>query len=384
MKRLIFWLLLLALGGTAAWWWTRPQPVSVEVHAVARGLVEDTLANTRAGEVESCQRARMAPIMGGRIDSIEVREGDRVAAGQVLMRLWRGDLDAQRATQAAHVATARSRVAEACTQADNARRDADRQATLAGRGFVSSAAVDRARTDARARQAGCAAARTELNAAQAVLDANRVDRARLEITAPFAGTVASISGELGEIATPSPPGVATPPSIDLIDDSCLYVTAPMDEIDAPKIKPGLPARITIEAMPDTVFAGTVRRVAPYITALEKQARTVAIDVDFDDAAAARGLLVGYSTDVEIVLASHADVLRIQASVLRGGNEVLVLGADGVLAARKVETGLRNWEFVEITGGLEAGEQVVSSPARDDIVAGAQAVVAPAKSGSGAK
>ena len=137
-------------------------------------------------------------------------------------------------------------------------------------------------------------------------------------------------------------------------------------------------------MPDTVFAGTVRRVAPYITALEKQARTVAIDVDFDDAAAARGLLVGYSTDVEIVLASHADVLRIPASVLRGGNEVLVLGADGVLAARKVETGLRNWEFVEITGGLEAGEQVVSSPARDDIVAGAQAVVAPAKSGSGAK
>ena len=53
-------LLKAALGGTAAWWWTRPQPVSVEVHAVARGLVEDTLANTRAGEVESCQRARMA------------------------------------------------------------------------------------------------------------------------------------------------------------------------------------------------------------------------------------------------------------------------------------------------------------------------------------
>ena len=62
-------------------------------------------------------------------------------------------------------------------------------------------------------------------------------RAELSTTylrAPFAGIVAEVTGEIGEFTTPSPPGIPTPPAVDLIDDTCLYVTAPMDEIDAPK------------------------------------------------------------------------------------------------------------------------------------------------------
>ena len=57
--------------------------------------------------------------------------------------------------------------------------------------------------------------------------------------------IAKITGELGEYSTPSPPGVPTPPAIDLIDDSCLYVKAPMDEIDAPKIHSGQAVRISL-------------------------------------------------------------------------------------------------------------------------------------------
>lgn len=53
---------------------------------------------------------------------------------------------------------------------------------------------------------------------------------RITLTAPFAGIVARVTGEIGEIGeytTPSPPGIPTPPAVDLIDDSCLYVSAPM-------------------------------------------------------------------------------------------------------------------------------------------------------------
>lgn len=368
-------LVIVALAG-AGWWLTRPKPIEVVVHEVARGTVESTLANTRAGQVDACQRTKLATIVGGRIDTLTVKEGDRVQAGQVLMRLWHGDLDARQAVQRAQLATASQRVHEACSVAANAAREAERQAALVQRGFVSASVEEKARTEARARQAACLTARADVATAQAQVAATDTDRERLVLVAPFAGTVARITGELGEIATPSPPGVPTPPAIDLIDDSCLYVTAPMDEIDAPKIQPGAPVRITLEAMPDKVFEGRVKRVAPYITAVERQARTVDVDIDFVRPDEARGMLVGYSADVEIVLATRADVLRIPTGALREGKRVL-LEQDGVLVERTVGTGVANWEYTEIIDGLAGGERIVTSLEREGVRAGAKVRIQPA-------
>ena len=372
-RRLIPFVIVLALLGAAGWWFTRPKPVAVVVHEVGRGLVEATLSNTRAGEIEACQRTKMATIVGGRIDYLGVKEGDRVEAGQVLMRLWHGDLDARLAVNQAQLATARQRVQEACTVADNAEREAARQAQLVRRGFVSASAEEKARTEARARRAACDTARADVATAQAQLTATETERQRLVLIAPFAGTVAKISGELGEISIPSPPGVPTPPAIDLIDDSCLYVKAPMDEIDAPKIRAGLPVRISLEAMAGTVFEGRVKRVAPYITAVEKQARTVEVDVDFVRPDEARGMLVGYSADVEIVLDTRPDVLRVPTSALREGQRVLV-EQNGVLVERGLRTGLSNWEQTEVVEGLQAGERIVTSLERTGVAAGAHVSV----------
>lgn len=373
LRRLLTALLVLALLGAAGWWFTRSKPIEVVVHEVGRGLVEATLSNTRAGEIEACQRTRMATIVGGRIEWLGVKEGDRVEAGQVLMRLWHADLEARLAINRAQLTTARQRVREACTVADNAEREAARQAQLVKRGFVSASAEERARTEARARRAACDTARADVATVEAQLAATETDRQRLVLVAPFAGTVASISGELGEISIPSPPGVPTPPAIDLIDDSCLYVKAPMDEIDAPKIRPGLPVRITLEAMAGTVFEGKVKRVAPYITAVEKQARTVEVDVDFVRPDEARGMLVGYSADVEIVLDSRAEVLRIPTAALREGGRVLVVDGD-TLIERSLETGVANWEFTEVLSGLVEGERVVTSLERQGVSAGAKVTV----------
>ena len=372
-RRLIPFVIVLALLGAAGWWFTRPKPVAVVVHEVGRGLVEATLSNTRAGEIEACQRTKMATIVGGRIDYLGVKEGDRVEAGQVLMRLWHGDLDARLAVNQAQLATTRQRVQEACTVADNAEREAARQAQLVRRGFVSASAEEKARTEARARRAACDTARADVATAQAQLTATETERQRLVLIAPFAGTVAKISGELGEISIPSPPGVPTPPAIDLIDDSCLYVKAPMDEIDAPKIRAGLPVRISLEAMAGTVFEGRVKRVAPYITAVEKQARTVEVDVDFVRPDEARGMLVGYSADVEIVLDTRPDVLRVPTSALREGQRVLV-EQNGVLVERSLRTGLSNWEQTEVVEGLQAGERIVTSLERTGVAAGAHVSV----------
>jgi HlyD family secretion protein len=371
MRRLALIAILALAAIAAAFWFTRPKPIPVVLKEVAAGKVEATLANTRAGTVEACQRTKLSTIIGGRIEYLGVKEGDRVKKGQLLLKLWNDDQQANAALAQAQVALAGKRVEEVCIAAVNAEKEAKRQSELRAKGFVSASREEIARTEAEVKRASCNTAKADVAQAEAKLKATRVEQGRVALYAPFDGTVAKIVGELGEYSTPSPPGVPTPPAIDLIDDSCLYVKAPMDEVDAPKIAPGLPVRITLDALPGRALPGKVRRVAPYVSAVEKQARTVDVEVDFDEAQGGK-LLVGYSADVEIVLAGRADVLRIPTSAIQEGGKVLVY-ADGKLEERAVKTGLANWEYTEVTDGLKTGERIVTSLERAGVKAGARVV-----------
>ena len=382
IRRLLVALLVVLMIAAGVWWVTRPKPVAVVVREIERGLVESTIANTRAGTVEACQRTKLSTITGGRIEVLAVKEGDRVQKGQLLMKLWNDDQQAQSVWYLAQVATARQRVNEACAVAANADREADRQSALRARGFVSSAKEETARSEAHARRAGCDAAKADVVQAEARVRLTRVEQGRTVLYAPFAGTIAKIVGEVGEYSTPSPPGVPTPPAIDLIDDSCLYVKAPMDEVDAPRIAAGQPVRISLDALPKRSFAGQVKRVAPYVSALEKQARTVDIEATFDDPAAPGKLLVGYSADVEVILDVRPNVVRVPTSALLEGGRVLLAGADGLLQERQVTTGLANWEFAEVLEGLAPGDRVVTSLERAGVKAGAPYSVDAQTSGAG--
>ena len=370
VRRLLLTLLVLALLGAGVWWVKRPKPIAVLLVAVEQGRVESSIANTRAGTVEACQRTKLSATIGGRIEVLAVKEGDRVKKGQLLMKLWNDDQQAQSALALTQVETARKRVTEACTVAANAENEAARQSSLFKQGFISRSREEQARSEAQARRAGCDAAKADVVQAQARVSATRVEQRRTVLYAPFAGTVAKIVGEVGEYSTPSPPGVPTPPAIDLIDDSCLYISAPMDEVDAPKIVAGQPVRISFDALPKQSFPGKVKRVAPYVSALEKQARTVDIEATLDPDQAPQRLLVGYSADVEVILATREDVVRVPTSALQEGSRVLVAGADGTLQERKVKTGLSNWEFTEVLDGLKAGDRVVTSLEREGVKAGA--------------
>lgn len=376
LRRILPALVVVALAGGVFYWTTRTKPVTVVLKAVDRGNVESTVVNTRAGTVEACQRTRLSTIMGGRIEFLGVKEGDKVRKGQLLLKLWNDDQKAQQALAEAQRAMAAQRVKEVCTTAASAAREAQRQATLKRKGFVSEAREDTAKSEADARGAACETARADVAQAAARVAVTRVEQGRMTLYAPFDGIVAKIVGELGEYSTPSPPGVPTPPAIDLIDDSCLYVNAPMDEVDAPKIRAGLPVRVSLDALPKQPLKGKVRRVAPYVVAVEKQARTVDVEVDFDQAAT--GLLVGYSADVEIVLDTRSGVLRVPTAAMMEGGKVMMLNPhSGTLEERKVKTGTANWEYTEIVEGLSEGERIVVSLEREGVKVGARATAADA-------
>ena len=371
--RLALALIVIGLLAAALWYAMRPKPITVAVALADVGRVENTIANTRAGSVMACRRAKLAPPAGGRIEQLKVTEGDRVRPGQVLLTLWNDAQPARERLAREQLQTARARVREVCELAKASARDAGRARVLKARNFISQEAAERAAADAAAKQASCDSTGTQVAEAEARIQASRADTDRTVLRAPFAGIVAEVNGEVGEYLTPSPPGIPTLPAVDLIDDSCLYVSAPIDEVDGAQLKVGMRGRITLDAYRGQHFAGKVRRIAPYVLAVEKQARTVEVEVDFDQPGEARHLLVGYSADIEIVVTGRDNVVRVPTPALIPGNRVLVLAAGGLLEERKIETGMANWEFTEVKAGLARGDRVVTSLEREGVKAGARAV-----------
>jgi len=367
--RLIAAIVLLLLLAAAAWYFTRPKPLPVVLVKVERGMVEATVSNTRAGTIKACHRAKLAPPAGGQIAHLRVKKGERVVAGQVLLELWNNDLQAQERLAKDQLGTSQMQLQQACTQADLADKEAERARQLKARGFISSEAVDQKISAAKVARVGCEVARSQIDQSHSRIAAARAGLDRMVLRAPFNGIVADISGELGEYATPSPPGIPTPPAIDLIDDRCMFVSAPIDEVDAANIKTGQTSRITLDAIKGKTFPGKVKRIAPYVLELEKQARTVEVEVAFVELPKAENMLVGYSADVEIVHTSHAKVLRIPTQALLEGKRVLLYRADGMLEERTITTGLANWEQTEIISGLNEGDQIVMSLDRAGVKAG---------------
>ncbi len=370
--RLALALFIIALLAAAGWYFTRPKPVEVAVAEVDVGRVENTVANTRAGSVMPCRRAKLAPPAGGRIERLNVTEGDRVRPGQVLLTLWNDDLTARERLSREQLQTAKAHVREVCELAKASARDARRARDLRARNFLSQEAVERADADAAAKQASCDSAGTQVAEGEARIQASRADTDRTVLRAPFAGIVAEVNGEVGEYLTPSPPGIPTLPAVDLIDDSCLYVSAPIDEVDAAQLKVGMSGRVSLDAYRGQHFKGRVRRIAPYVLAVEKQARTAEVEVEFDQPGEAKHLLVGYSADIEIVVTGRDNAVRVPTPALMPGNRVLVLTAGGLLEERKIETGLANWEYTEVKSGLTRGDKVVTSLEREGVKAGARA------------
>tara|TARA_R110002072_G_scaffold41023_2_gene115672 strand:- start:11972 stop:13135 length:1164 start_codon:yes stop_codon:yes gene_type:complete len=350
----------LVLAGIAAaiWFATRPALPKVTVYAVATGTVEATIANTRAGTVHAERRAKLAPAIGGQVSKLHVREGDRVEQGQVLMELWNLDLQAQLELAQRQVEQSQASAAAAKLRADLAEREAVRLRKLQQQEIASTEKVDKATSGADAAHADQIAAETQAKVSEANVGTIRAALERTIVVAPFAGVVAEVNGEIGEFVTPSPVGIPTPPAVDLIDDTALYVSAPIDEVDTARVRVGMSVKVTLDAFGKRVFAGRVRRVAPYVLDREKQARTADVEVDLVDLPDDVHLLAGYSADVEILLQAKENVLRVPAEAVRDGNKVLVVTTDGDLTERTIEKGLVNWRFIEIVKGLEAGERVV--------------------------
>tara|TARA_B100000959_G_scaffold98433_1_gene104128 strand:+ start:128 stop:1264 length:1137 start_codon:yes stop_codon:yes gene_type:complete len=332
-------------------------PIKVSAIFPEIRTVEHTVSNTRAGTIDACRRSKMSPAMGGHINSLPVKEGDEVKKDQVLLELWNKEAKAR-------VQAAEMNAKQVCILSARAEKNAQRKTELRQKDLASEDETEIAVSNAASQSAACDAALANVKVTQASLE-------RTMLIAPFNGVVAEIEGELGEYVTPSPVGVATKPTVDLIDSSCIYISAPIDEIDAPEVHSGMKARIMMDAFGDQEFPATVRRVAPYVLDLEKQARTVEIEAVFDNPD--KVLLPGYSADIEVIIDRSENTLSIPTQAVMRDNFIYLIDSEK-LVKKQIEVGLSNWQYTEVTKGLTIEDQIVLSVDREGVKAGVQVEV----------
>lgn len=372
MRGKVWVLVLVAAGAGVAWVLLRnAPPVEVETARVERGVVEEIVANTRAGTVKARMRSKLSPQTGGLVVALPHRKGERVAAGDLLLKLDDRVQRAQLELAEKELQAARSRAQEACEAAELAQREWARGQALASEGVVSAQNLDVLASRRDQTRAACVAAQALVEQAQAQVRLARAQLSLTELSAPFSGVIAELATEVGEWLTPAPPGVPIPPVIDLLDPASLYVVAPIDELDVARVRAGQEVRVAVDPRPGVSFAGRVSKLAPYILDLAEQNRTADVEVELEPGQDLSGVLPGASADVEIVVSRRENALRVPTSAVGEGRKVLVL-EEGRLVERQVETGLANWQFTEVLAGLVEGEEVVVSRDRPEIQPGVRA------------
>lgn len=146
----------------------------------------------------------------------------------------------------------------------------------------------------------------------------------------------------------------------------MEVEALFHETVVSKIRNGMPARVRIEAFPGKVLEGRITKVAPIASQnFMNDVRYFAGIISLDTFP--QGLLPGMSAEVEVLTDRRHEVLTMptEALAFENGNEVCYVARDGSLERREIKVGGSNRELIEVTEGLEPGEQVVLDPENMD-------------------
>ncbi|WP_029060249.1 efflux RND transporter periplasmic adaptor subunit [Stappia stellulata] len=318
MKRfaLFFLLIVLAAAGAGALWWWSARPVAVALVSPQSGRAADVVYAT--GVVEPERWAKVTSVLRERIIEMCACEGETVTQGTVLGRLDASD--------------ARATAAELEARVQLSKQNLERAVGLLERRVISQRAFEQAENDH--------------SRAVALLAAQTARLSDYELSAPMDGQVLRRDGEVGEVAEPGAVlfwvGKPRP----------LRVVADVNEEDIPLVRTGQKALVHADAFPGRSFDAVVDQITPKGDPVLK---TYRVYLTFSDPPP---LMIGMTSDVNIVVKVVEDAMLVPLSAV-DGNRVLVLGADGRLAARALDIGIRGTETVQVLDGLASDARVVA-------------------------
>ena len=366
----LFLLAILVIAATVAALRARavPQVQVVTVSASTSGGVSAGGATsvTANGYVVARTKASVSAKIAGRLAYLGVSEGSLVKQGDVIARLDNADYQAAVAQAQANVGSADASVIEATSDRDQLVREANRLRDIRARNanLISPQDVELATSRAAQADARLNAANARKRSAEAGLGMAQANNDNTIIRAPFSGTVLRKDAEVGEVVAPSVGGGLTRGAVvTLADLGTLEVEVDVNEAYIARIRGAAPARITLDAYPDTAFRGVVRQVVP---TADRQRATVQVKVSILDhdprILPEMGAKVDFLQPASPTTAGVAPkpVIRVPAAAVKSdaGASVVWVVRDGKLTRRVVQTGPVSGGFLEVRSGLSGGEQLL--------------------------
>jgi RND family efflux transporter MFP subunit len=358
-------LLFVALAGAGAAVLLRPSPpIEVDVVRVERGSVREMIVSAASGEVLPARRVTVRAEIAGTVAEVKKRRGDRVAAGELLVRFDSDELEARVSQSKANVESADVALDMAKTRVATAQRGKARADKLSTSGAISVVELDRADTELAAAKHAVDQASAARRQADAALKLARLSLDRAWVKAPYAGVLQDVFAEVGvQVA----PGTAL---FDLIDDSEIYVSVPIDEADASRVHIDQTVYLQIDAARNESITGKVRFIPTAVgksnaaspldpTQAMKRDRFLYVEVTPDRATELR---VGSSVNSELLVSEKQDVVYVPTHVVigRGIERRVYVIESGRARQRSFKAGLTSWERTEVLSGLAEGAVVVAS------------------------
>jgi HlyD family secretion protein len=366
--------IVLVAAGIGGWFASQPRTIAVQTTPIVTTYPsQQFVVINSTGYVVAQRKAAISSKASGRLEWLGVAEGSRVKAGDIIARLDKSDVQAQVEGARANVGVARASLEQAQAEDRDAAASLKRTRDLVAQKFVSESTLDTAKARADRAAAGVTSARAAVVSAEANARNAQVAVDYTVIRAPFDGIILSKSANVGDMVTPfSSAADSKGAVVSMADMSTLEVEADVSESSLSKVSVGQPTEITLDALPDVRFRGTVSRIVPTV---DRAKATVMTKVKFD-AIDAR-VLPEMSAKVSFLsqavtpeqqkplTAVHPDALA-----TRDGKTVVFVVRDGKTAAVNVTPGQKIGDLTAISGDVKTGEKAVLKPA-SDLVAGVE-------------
>lgn len=371
MKKLRALAVLLVLGGAAAFgWYTYGQPEAATAPTTAtvtRGTVEETVL--ASGNLQASAIVSVGAQVSGRIDTLAVKLGDTVKAGDLIAQI--DSLDQENAVKTAEASLANAQAQLRAQQATVtlAQQAMDRAAQLATQKLASQADYDSAAADLEKAKAQVDALNAQIDQATLAVESAKLDLSRTKITAPMDGTVVAIVAEAGTTVNASN---STPTIVKIADLDTMIIKAQISEADITKVAPGQSAYFSILGEPQTRIEATLLSTEPAPTAITTSDTAASSDSAvyyngvFEVQNPDHKLRIAMTAEITIVLEKADNALVISSSLLgtpdRNGKYTVTVydPATGETSPRAITVGLNNNILAEVTAGLKEGDAVVTS------------------------
>ena len=334
----------------------------IDVAALEVGVSDLESSLQISGNFMPQTRVEIRAKLPGTLSSVAVDIGDRVRAGQVVASIDRREIDAQVDAATATVNVARAGVEAAEASLANAILEHERAQNLFERGALPKQRLDAADTSRRSAVAQRDLAQANLAQAQAALRrAGEVQR-DATLTSPVDGVIVERHYDAGSLVGPG-----DEPVVVIADLRVMKLEAGVSELEAGRLRVGMPARVTAQALPGQVFEGRVAAIAPEIDARNRHFR-----IEVRMANPGSTVLSGMYGSAAIPLKRAEQVLTVprDAVTTRDGKRVALRIQADTIQAVPVTEGLTDGVVTEIAAGLSAGDTIVSD-ARQDVATGAK-------------